>query len=133
LNEVHTRLREAHAAAVAELDGNATWRATSQADRARILADVGLSAPGAIAVGSDESLLNELDVRSLAARAAEVDAVSARMQRALEAAARLLEPKVQTIALARVTLRTKDDVQTWVEEQQAVLLDAVERGPVMIR
>jgi len=130
---VHARLQDAYAAAVAELNANETWKSTSNADQTRILEEVGLAAPRAISVGSDEALLYALDARSLAARAAEVDAVSARLQRAMEAAARLLEPEVQTVALERATLRTRDDVRAWVEKQQAVLLAAVAEGPVMIR
>lgn len=133
LNEVHTTLAEQHATAIEWLDSNSTWRVVSPQDRARILEEVGLSPPKAPDVGSDEGLLYALDARSLSARAAEVDAVSARAQRALEAAARLIEPKVQTVSVERATLRTKDDVHSWIGKQQAVLLDAVERGPVLIR
>lgn len=133
LTAVHARLEEAYASAIVDLEANSTWAKTSPQARESILADVGLVPPGSLAVGSDEALLYALDSRGLGARAAVADAVQARAQRALEAAARLAEPAVQPITLDRATLRSKDEVHLWVTKQQAVLLEAVERGPVLIR
>ena len=133
LAEVHLALLTAHSSAMADLGVNDTWCAISEADRARIVAEVGLSTPVAPSSADDQGLLYALDTRSLAARAAEADAVSRRAQRALELAARILEPAVQTVALDRATLRTKDDVHVWINRQETVLLDAVARGPVLVQ
>ena len=51
----------------------------------------------------------------------------------MELAARMLEPQVQPVTLDRATLRTSDDVRAWVVRQESILLEAVKRGPVLIR
>jgi len=81
---------------------------------------------------SDASLLATLDAKPLSARQADADAVAGRVQKALEQAARLLEPKVRPISIERATLTTPDDVQHWADRQQKALLDAIKDGPVLV-
>jgi replication-associated recombination protein RarA len=76
--------------------------------------------------------LAALDIKSLSARQSDADAVAGRVQKALEHAARLLEPKVRSHAIERATLVTPDDVQRWTERQQKALLDAIKDGPVLV-
>ena len=83
-------------------------------------------------VGTDGELLAALDQQNLAARVAESDAVSVRIERATEMAARLREPKVQVVSLERATLRSEQDVQDWLDRQQKRLLTGVKNGPVLI-
>ncbi len=47
------------------------------------------------------------------------------------AAAKLLEPKVVLVSLPRRTLHSADEVKTWLEEIEAVLLARVAAGPVI--
>jgi hypothetical protein len=130
--ELNTANQTAYAAAIASLNEGSTWSAIPESERKRIAADVGLTAPPKIDTSSDEALLASLDSKSLATLRAEADAVSGRMQRALELAARYLEPKVQTIRLERTTLRSPEDVREWLDRQEQTLLTAVEAGPVMV-
>jgi len=94
--------------------------------------NVGLTPLTVADVSSDASLLAALDTRSFSARQAEADAVQGRVQRALEQAARLLEPKVRPISIERATLTTEDEVQQWVQRQQQILLAAIKDGPVLV-
>ena len=55
-----------------------------------------------------------------------------RLTIAIERAARLLEPKVQTVALERSTLRDAPEVEAWVERQKKRLIEAVSHGPVLV-
>jgi hypothetical protein len=122
----------AHAKGLATLEENPTWMRLAEEDRARILAQLHLVTPTPEHVGSDEALLTTLDRMNLVARAAEADAVSGRVNGALEIAARLLEPKVRTVTLDRVTLRSDADVRQWLELQERRLLAEVRQGPVLI-
>ena len=81
-----------------------TRGASRSADRDAILAAVGLIAPAKPNLATDEQLLATLDARPLSTTQAEIDAVPGRVARAIEHAAKLLEPKVQAIALERATL-----------------------------
>ena len=48
-------------------------------------------------------------------------------------AARLLEPRVQTVRLSSGTLKTEDDVQNWLKEQETHLLAKLKDGPIVIQ
>jgi len=63
---------------------------------------------------------------------AEIDAIAGRVALAIERAARLLEPKVQTITLERSTLRDEEEVEAWVARQKTRLIEAVLQGPVLV-
>jgi hypothetical protein len=59
--------------------------------------------------------------------------VSTRVSRALEAAAKLLEPKIQRIKLESATLHNDQDIEQWMERQRKTLAAAVKIGPVFIQ
>jgi hypothetical protein len=132
LLDANSDYEKAHTAGVSALEGNPLWQRLRLEDRTSIVMNVGLAAPTAVDVSSDASLLVALDSKSLSARQAEADAVPGRVQRALEQAARLLEPKVRPIAIERATLVTEADVQQWVQRQQQILLVAIKDGPVLV-
>ena len=69
---------------------------------------------------------------SLSARRTEAEAMPARAQRAIELAAKSMEPTVRTFPIERSTLRSTEDVQNWIARTEAALLDAIESGPVLI-
>ena len=129
LGAVNHRRMDAYTRGLTALDGNATWKALKEADRARILAEVQLMAPVPEDIGTDNALLQALDRQNLSARASEADAVAGRVQRALEAAARFVEPTIRTVVLERMTLRSEADVRGWLERQEKRLLAEVEAGP----
>jgi hypothetical protein len=114
------------------LAGNPVWTQVSESDHERILADVGLDAPVEDNLTADDALVASLDARALAARRSEVDAVAGRAQRAVELAAKLLEPKVRPLTLERTTLRSEEDVRGWLSRQERKLLEAVKSGPVLV-
>src|ERR1051325_3361498 len=131
-SDLNTTNKSAHAAAMASLNESSTWSAIPEAEQKRIVTEVGLTAPPTIDTSSDEALLASLDNRPLATLQAEADAVAGRMQRALELAARHLEPKVRMVRLERTTLRSPEDVREWLNRQEQTLLAAVEAGPVIV-
>jgi hypothetical protein len=132
LLDTNSAHEKAYATGLATLDASSLWQRLQSTERANILANLSLTAPAAADVSSDGALLAALDARSLSARQAEADAVSGRVQRALEQAARLLEPKVRSIPIERATLMTEADVRQWVERQQQTLLTAIKDGPVLV-
>jgi hypothetical protein len=119
-------------AAVASLETSEIWRRVPEAERAGILAQAGVAGPADDDVSTDEALAEALERRPLAARLAEAELVAARAQKALELAAKLLEPKVRPLALERTTLRNEAEVRAWLERQEERLLAAVKDGPVLV-
>lgn len=132
LIEAYSAHEKVHATGLATLDANSLWQRLQPGNRENILANLGLAAPVAADVSSDETLLAALDFRPLSARQAEADAVPGRVQRALQQAALLLEPKVRPVAVERATLATEADVQQWVQRQQQLLSAAIKDGPVLV-
>jgi hypothetical protein len=130
--DAHAALEQAYSKGITSLDVNASWHRLAGPDRAGILASVGLSPVAALELSTDDALLSALDARSLSAREAETDAVPGRVQKALEQAARLLEPKVRSIAIERSTLATPADVDAWTERQKKTLVEAIKDGPVLV-
>lgn len=132
-------LLETHAAYETELDKGLTalkassvWQSLSDSERLAIFASVGLTPAEGLSVPSDDALASALDTKSLSSRRAEVDAVPGRVQKALEQAAKLLEPKVRAIAIERSTLTTEVDVDAWLERQKKFLVAAIKDGPVLV-
>jgi hypothetical protein len=119
-------------AAVTSLASNSVWMKVLRADQDTIKAAVGLSAPNKPDIASDDALVGHLDQKPLSNIQAEIDAIAGRVALAIERAARLLEPKVQTITLERSTLRDEDEVEAWVARQKTRLIEAVLQGPVLV-
>ncbi len=122
----------AFGAAMASLASNSVWMKVPQADQETIKAAVGLSAQSKPDIASDDALVGHLDQKPLSNIQAEIDAIAGRVALAIERAARLLEPKVQTVTLERSTLRDAAEVEAWVKRQTATLIEAVRNGPVLV-
>lgn len=136
LAERHRVLREAVEGAVERLSADATWAKLDEAVREAILREVGLVAPAPLSVETDKALKRALDARSLAAWRSEIDAVGARVAKALEEAGRRLgegEPEVSYVKVRLGTLEDEDAVRRWVAEHERKLTEAVREGPVIVR
>ena len=118
--------------AVKTLDANEIWKQVPPADQDAIKNAVGLKAPAKPEVSTDEALAGHLDQKPLSSALAEIDAIPSRIAQAIERVAKLLEPKIQLIALERSALRNPAEVEAWVERQKKTLMDAVTNGPVLV-
>jgi hypothetical protein len=117
---------------MSSLKTSSQWSRLSEADRSSILASVGLTAAAQLSVPSDEALASALEAKSLSSRHAEADAVPGRVQKAMEKAAKLLEPKVRAVTIERSTLTTEVDVDAWLDRQKKALVAAIKDGPVLV-
>ena len=132
INSAHTAQVAAHEKAIAVLAGNGIWKKLDSTQQTGILNAVGLVAPVKPDVSSDEALGRYLDSRPLRVALAERDAIPGRVQQAIERAAKLLEPKVQTVTLERSTLRSEQEIDAWLNRQKSKLLDGLKQGPVLV-
>lgn len=128
----HVAHEKVFAEAVAALAANAVWAKLTAADQDGIKAAVGLTPPAKPDVTTDEALADTLDRKPLSSAQAEIDAIAGRINQVIERAARLLEPKVQTVTLERVTLRDAAEVNAWIERQKTTLLEKLANGPVLV-
>ena len=128
----HAAHEKAFTDAVAALAENTVWTKLTAADQDSIKAAVGLTPPAKPNVTTDEALADTLDRKPLSSAQAEIDAIAGRVNQAIERAARLLEPKVQTVTLERATLRDAAEVNAWIERQKTTLLEKLANGPVLV-
>jgi hypothetical protein len=138
LGDLHARLRAAVEQADATLARDATWSKLDAAAQAELRRQLGLDAPPALAVATDEALCQALDARPRSAWQADIDAVGERMAKALEEAAKRLaesDPQrtITTVAVRRGTLADEAAVRAWLEEHETKLVEAVRKGPVIVR
>ena len=114
------------------LNADTSWRQLDDAGRQVILNQVSLTPPTAPVTKTDEDVLRELEQSSLDARVSAVAAVTERVARALEEAARRLIPEAKRIQLRTATLVDAAAVEVWIDEQKSRILEAVTKGPVIV-
>ena len=132
----HQQLEQAVAGAIDALAGDATWNKLDGGAQGAVLRQVGLERPARLAVETKDQLRTTLDVRNLAGWRSEIDAVPARLARALEAAANRLDeegPPITYVTVHRGTLTNAEEVRNWVAEHEMKLLEAVQAGPVIVK
>lgn len=133
LNSAHGAHESAYKKAMQSLATDAVWAKVSASDQPRILKDANLEAPAKPDLSSEQTLLAALDAKSLDVRRTEAEAISARVERARQQAAKIVEPKIQFVSLDRSVLKTENDVDIWLASQRKKLVDALKNGPVQIQ
>lgn len=114
------------------LTDDSVWAKISPADQNRLISEEAFHAPVEPAMASLAELLTALRSQSIASRRSESNGYRTKVDRLLEAASKLLEPKVQTISLGSALFRNEAEVRAWVEQAQVKLIEAVKKGPVRI-
>jgi hypothetical protein len=118
-SEVTNRAQQLSAAqrdAVAELEAWHEWTKLESSDQQAIVAATQLTPTEEPTVSTDTELLAALDATSLGGWLDRTSLVPGRRDQARQRAARLLEPESVTVALPSATIRSADDLQTYVEE-----------------
>lgn len=129
-------IHESHAQAVAEamkvLEADASWKSLKPDQQKTILEAQKVVVPPKPIVGTDEELLATLELASLEARENVAALVENRVASALADAARLLKPASRNLKFAPVTLETQSQVEAWITERKAQLLEEIKKGPVIL-
>lgn len=132
VSSAHSAHAFAHEQAGATLGASDAWKKLDAEQQTTIATEVGLLAPIKPDVATDEALSRHLDARPLRVAQAERDAIPGRVQMAIERAAKLLEPKIQTVTLERSTLHSEQEINAWLGRQKDKLVTALKAGPVLI-
>ena len=117
---------------MATLTASENWKKLKADQRKQILADEGIDALLALAVGTEADLIRTLEQTPLPAWKTKTDALSQQFTRAAMAAAKLLEPKTQRVHLTSGTLKTEQEVKVWLAGTEKDLLAKLKTGPVVI-
>jgi hypothetical protein len=114
------------------LTGSENWKKLTPDQRKQILANEGIDAMPALAVGSEADLIRTLEQTPLLAWKTKTDALPQQFARAAMAAARLLEPKTQRVHLTSGTLKTEQQVKSWLADTEKEILGKLKNGPVVV-
>ena len=132
LKKAHAATKEVYDGEMASLEESPNWKKTKKSDQERLLKEAGIAEVGDLAIGDDGALMTALSERSLAVWSATADALHERFRQAALAAAKLMEPKTQSVRLKSGTLKTAEEVKAWVEEIEVELLAKLKKGPIVV-
>jgi hypothetical protein len=117
----------------AQLEADSSWQKLPEVKRTEFRQSCGIISAADLSVGTLEDLIKALQTHPLKVWKDRIDALAVRFACARELAAKELEPKSQTVNIPRRTLKTKDEINSWVKEVTDQLNDAFTKGPVVIR
>jgi hypothetical protein len=132
LKRAHSATTETFDREMQSLEKDKNWQALNKAERERLLNEAGISPIRELSIGDDASLIAALSERSLPVWAALADALPERFRNVTLAAAKLFEPKTQSVKLKSGTLKTAAEVKTWLEQTEKDLFEKVKKGPIVI-
>ena len=117
-----------------KLGKDENWRRLEpeQRNQLRMQQQLQESAAPAISVESTEAVLETLDANSIPSLSDRIAAMPGRFEKIAFGAAKLMEPHVQTVSLPGRTLKTEADVDSWLDESRALLLEKIRKGPVIV-
>ena len=115
------------------LEADTSWQQLAEDERSGICGQCSIADVPKLALGTHQELVLALEQHPLAGWRDRIDALPGRFDRAWELAAKSLKPETQTVDIPRRTLKSPEDVDTWVKDVQDKLKKAVAKGPVMIR
>ena len=114
------------------LEAAENWQRIAQTARDEVLARLNIARASKGATGTLDEVLACLEHRSLDAWRTSTAALPRLFADARAEADRMVEPRIRHVRLDSGTLRTPDDVNTWVERTERDLLEQIERGPIVI-
>lgn len=115
-----------------QLEGNHNWQKLTLAQQQHILDCYDLNEPEDITVNTIEELIDSLEACSIQHWNDRTQAQSSKFDAASLDAAKLLEPKVQQVKLPRRTLKSEDDIKTWLVEVEQQMLKDIQNGPLVV-
>ena len=115
------------------LERDSSWKEIPQTSQEEIKEKCNIAEIDEITIGTREDLIGELKQYPLRSWNDRIDALAGRFERARELAAKELEPKTQMVKIPRRTLKTEEDIESWLEEVREKLKAALNKGPVVIQ
>lgn len=120
--------------AVDRLQHQPAWLALGQGKRAELLAAYNLVWEGKPSLGDADAVLKAVQQRPLASWEAVLDAVPARVSKALEAAVRLSAPKVGTVTVPAASLSSAEEIEAYLTDlREKLTLALVEHDTVVVK
>lgn len=133
LHEAARRYSDAHRQALSELEQAPEWERLNAEQRRQILAAQSLDQRPEVRTGSDEELLATLEATPLMTWETRIAALPQRVAHAREAAAKLLEPRAVPLTLPKRTLKSREELEQYLDEVRALIQARLDEGnPVIV-
>lgn len=133
LQEARARLDESREHEVGTLMASEEWRGLGETERHTILRANALGPVPTLDVGTDDALLAALDAAPLTDWEDKIAALPQRVARARAEMTRLRSPQAVPVRPRPATLKTPDDVDTYLAALRAEIMAHVDAGkPVII-
>jgi len=132
LNALQVELEAAHKVGMAKLDASPAWKKLTQSVRTGLLERFSIKPPLPVAVASEEDVVNAVRNSSLDNRRTVIDAAPQRFAMALEEAQRLAEPKAVRVTLPSATIKSGQELETWLGEAKTAIEAKLKDGPVIV-
>jgi len=128
----HAEYKKTYSEQMAALTTSDNWKKLKADQHKQILADEGIDGLPVLSVGSEAHLIRTMEQTALPAWKTRTDALPQQFARAAMAAAKLVEPKTQRVHLSSGTLKTEQEVKTWLADTEKDLLAKLKNGPVIV-
>ncbi len=135
LTALATKAAEVHEQHSSALPADAAWKTLGEKDRpARdVIAEAHrLAPPEEVRAGNEDELIAALRSRSIVGWSDLLAAIPGRFVAARKQAAKALEPKLQSVTLPSATIKTKDDLATWLRSAETAITAKLADGPVFL-
>ncbi len=132
LNEAHAACATGLETGLVKLEASASWEKLSPEERHDLRSQFGVREVPAVAVGTTDDVLNTLRKTKLSELRAICDAMPTRFAQAQAAATKLLEPKAQEVSLPGGTIKTEDDLKSWLASAEEAIREKLKTGPVIL-
>ncbi|MET9326723.1 BREX system P-loop protein BrxC [Tsukamurella sp. NPDC003166] len=134
IHEAAIVLRDARTAALAGLEQQPAWTTLDEPQREALLTEHHLGSETAPNLADAVAVLMTAQARPLQGWTAELDAIPQRVSRALEAAIQLTTPKAKmtTVRVSTATLGSADEVECYIDNLRAKLLDALNGNDTVV-
>lgn len=132
LNENQAQLEGIFTAQSEQLQANPTWKKLKTEQQKELIAKHALEKPAGIKVGDEEEILKTLQEKSLTDRRTLLDALPVRFQKAIEEAAKLLEPKATKVVLPGAMIKSEEELEQWIDSVRAEVKKKLKDGPVIL-
>lgn len=131
LNDTYSKLQNEWAKGESLLESDENFNKIQPQQKYTLRSSVQFLLCPEIKVSSTKEIIESLSKYSISALNDKIAAIPANVQKIKEGAAKLLEPKTQTISLSTSTLRTEADIDKWLADTKAKLMTALKDGPVI--
>ncbi|MBA2114071.1 BREX system P-loop protein BrxC [Bremerella alba] len=132
VNQAHAACTASHEQGLTDLDDSPTWQQLTAEQRYDLLSANSVRQVPNVAIGTTEEILETLRQTKLSEMKALSDALPTRFTKAVNAAAKLLEPKAQHVSLPGGTIKNGDDLKTWLVSAEEAIKAKLKDGPVIV-